>query len=61
MSAHVIELLLAPVLFCIVPLLPAIIASLVFGWGSIASIAVFVITHAVLMVYDFLKDEKRDA
>lgn len=53
----VLQVLIAPVLFCLVSMLPALVSAAMFGWNPIYQFVVFAVTFTILMAFYFLKDD----
>jgi len=57
MNKNILHVLIAPVLFCLVSMLPALVSSAMFGWNPIYQFIVFAVTFTILMAFYFLKDD----
>lgn len=51
------DYLIAPVIFCFISMLPALVAAIAFGWNQLLLFIVFVTTYAVLMLAFFIKKD----
>jgi hypothetical protein len=53
----ILQVLIAPVVFCLVSMLPALVSAIMFGWNPIYQFVVFIITFTIIMAFYFLKDD----